>query len=144
MKGSFVTVEIVAKKAGVSKSTVSRALRGHPAISASTTDKVKRAAEEAGYQANPVVSTVMRRMRGPGTAITLGTLAYLTFEKTADEWRKFSTFKYLFEGACARAHLAGFRIDEIWAHPKVVSGPRLMQILRTRNIHGVILSPTFG
>ena len=50
------TVQAVADAAGVSVSTVSRALRGVPGISATTRKRVQEAAEELGYVASPSAS----------------------------------------------------------------------------------------
>ncbi len=44
-----VTIKDIAKAAGVSYSTVSRALNGHPAISAKTSEKVEKLAIQMGY-----------------------------------------------------------------------------------------------
>lgn len=51
-----VSVEIVAKRAGVSVSTVSRALRSVPGVSAATRKRVQKAADEVGYSASPAAS----------------------------------------------------------------------------------------
>lgn len=48
----YVTITDIAKRLGISHSTVSRALNDHPRISASTRDRVKRLAEEVGYLSN--------------------------------------------------------------------------------------------
>ncbi|MEZ2388322.1 LacI family DNA-binding transcriptional regulator [bacterium RCC_150] len=50
------SVQVVAERAGVSVSTVSRALRGVPGISAATRKRVQDAAEEVGYVASPSAS----------------------------------------------------------------------------------------
>ncbi|MEQ8472826.1 MAG: LacI family DNA-binding transcriptional regulator [Marinoscillum sp.] len=50
--GKYVTMTELAKKLGLSHSTVSRALKNHPAISLETTEKVKNLAEQLGYQSN--------------------------------------------------------------------------------------------
>jgi DNA-binding LacI/PurR family transcriptional regulator len=44
-----VTIKDIAREAGVSHSTVSRALRDHPAIASHTTERIKRVANELGY-----------------------------------------------------------------------------------------------
>ena len=51
-----VTIEEVARAAGVSSATVSRALRGRGGISPATTERVRRVAEELGYSVSPLAS----------------------------------------------------------------------------------------
>lgn len=50
MKINPVTIKDLAQLAGVSHSTVSRALRGHPAIAEATVARIRRLAEEQGYR----------------------------------------------------------------------------------------------
>ncbi len=52
MKKQTVTIKDIAKKLGISPSTVSRALKDHFEISQDTKDAVKRVAEELNYQPN--------------------------------------------------------------------------------------------
>ncbi|CAM3665281.1 Maltose operon transcriptional repressor [Cohnella lubricantis] len=47
-----VTIKDVAKRAGVSPSTVSRVLSNHPRISRETSRKIKEIMEEMGYHSN--------------------------------------------------------------------------------------------
>jgi DNA-binding LacI/PurR family transcriptional regulator len=54
----------IAKLAGVSESTVSRALKDSPLIAASTRERIQRLAEEAGYAVNPVASSLRSRQTG--------------------------------------------------------------------------------
>lgn len=53
MKGVEPSINDVARAAGVSTATVSRALRGLPNVSAATAAKVKQVAEQLGYSASP-------------------------------------------------------------------------------------------
>jgi len=59
----------IARLAGVSESTVSRALKDSPMIAASTRERIRRLAEEAGYTVNPVASSLRSRQTG---VITVG------------------------------------------------------------------------
>jgi len=49
-----ITIKDIAKTAGVSHTTVSRALRGHPAISNETAGRIRQIADELGYVPNTV------------------------------------------------------------------------------------------
>jgi DNA-binding LacI/PurR family transcriptional regulator len=66
-----ISIKDIAKMAGVSHSTVSRALRGHPLINKETAEKIRRIAEESGYRASAVArSLVTRQTRTVGTVVT--------------------------------------------------------------------------
>lgn len=54
----------IARVAGVSESTVSRALRDSPLIAEKTRERIRRLAEEAGYAVNPVASSLRSRQAG--------------------------------------------------------------------------------
>jgi DNA-binding LacI/PurR family transcriptional regulator len=54
----------IAKLAGVSESTVSRALANSPLIAESTRTRIQRLAEEAGYAVNPVARSLRSRQTG--------------------------------------------------------------------------------
>jgi LacI family transcriptional regulator len=131
----------VAKRAGVSPSTVSRALHGHPLLSPETVERVRAVANELGYNANPIISDVMRRVRGGGKLQQLGTIAYLTLHDARFGWRKNPTYSNFLEGAKRRAFDLGFLLEPIWAREPHLTAPRLTSILKTRGIAGVIVGP---
>jgi LacI family transcriptional regulator len=138
------TLETIAAAARVSKSTVSRALRGNW-DSAETTPSVRRirnAAKRLGYLKNPVISEVMRHVREARGRSPLGTIGYLTFGTTRSDWREHITYLEFFEGAAARAKELGFDLDEVWAGQPGVTKARLRSILRARGIAGVLLAPS--
>ncbi len=58
------TIEDVAKKAGVSVATVSRALRGLPHVSPSTRARVQQIADQLDYRANPHAARLAARRSG--------------------------------------------------------------------------------
>jgi DNA-binding LacI/PurR family transcriptional regulator len=66
-----VSIKDIARLAGVSHSTVSRALRGSPLIPPATTERIQRIARESGYTASAVArSLVTRRTQALGVVVT--------------------------------------------------------------------------
>ncbi len=135
------SLQSVARLAGVSPSTVSRALRGHPLLNADTITRIRALAARVGYQANPLISDVMRRVRQRGRLRNLGTIAYLTFHDTADAWRQNATYRDFHAGAVRRAADMGFGLELIWALEPHLTPRRLTGILRSRATAGVIVGP---
>ena len=54
-----VTIKDIAREAGVSHTTVSRALKGNPAISAETTAKIQKLAQQMGYTPSAVAQSLL-------------------------------------------------------------------------------------
>ncbi len=126
----------VAKRAGVSRMTVSYALRNDPRIAAGTRDRVVRAAAEVGYRVNPLVSALMaeRRGRSPGAGLTtLGVLVRGVGRRPEDE----SNF---IPGAQERAAERGYHLDFFHIDDEGMTGKKLTKILRARGIRGVLIS----
>ena len=61
MRSNAPTIKDIAKKIGVSISTVSRALRGMPEISEETRNKVLAYSKEIDYQPNMVATSLVKR-----------------------------------------------------------------------------------
>lgn len=65
-----VTIKDIAKEAKVSHTTVSRALRGHPAIATDTASRIQRLADELGYVPNTVARSLkMKRSQVLGVIV---------------------------------------------------------------------------
>lgn len=66
-----ITIKDIARAAGVSHTTVSRALRDSPAISAETTARIQKLAQQMGYVPSAVAqSLISRRTRTIGMVVT--------------------------------------------------------------------------
>ena len=80
------TLQDVADKAGVHRSTVSLALRNNARISAEVRERVQRIARELDYRTNPLVTALMRSRRTHQAAKHV-VLAYVTNHPTRYGWR---------------------------------------------------------
>ncbi len=135
----------IARRAGVARSTVSRALRGDPRITAETTHRVRAAAESIGYRPNPLLSTLMERIRAQRAISFQGMIAIITDHPDAARWHElWHSWSELQRGAVERAHERGYEIECISTHGMPQDGQRLTKILRARGIHGIYVAPRFG
>lgn len=71
------TMTDLAARLGISTSTVSRALRNDPRISAAMRERVRAAARDSGYVPNPLVSALMASRR-KGSGGEVDTVALVT------------------------------------------------------------------
>ncbi len=138
------TLAAIAATAGVSKSTVSRALRGHAAIPAATVLRLTKVAQALGYRRSPLVGEVMRRIRGRGHFRGLAPVAYLTFDATPQAWRRQHTFMRFFDGARARAMQLGLQVEPFWMNEPGLTPQRAADIFEARGIEALLVGPTTG
>ena len=75
-----VSLGDVAREAGVSRMTVSLALRENGRLQATTAERVRAAAKRLGYMPNPRLSQVMAETARTRHGGQSGTLAFLTTE----------------------------------------------------------------
>lgn len=136
-----LTMSELAKVAGVSKMTVSLALRGHEKISAATRDRIRALADRMGYRPNPLVQTLMANLRSTRPANYHSTLAWITAFPTRDGWSQHWVHKHYHQGAIARAAALGYKIEPFWALAPRMNGPALTRMLRARGIRGLIIPP---
>ncbi len=133
------TMAEVAKAAGVSKNTVSLALRGSPRISEKTRLRIEAAAADLGYRLNPTVAHLMaelRKNRSPGFQATL---AMINAHENRDAFSKHSTIPYYVQGCRSRAKQLGYQLDEFWLHEPNMPAARWISIFRARNIRGIVI-----
>ena len=129
----------IAQKLGVASSTVSRALRGDPRISAEMRQRVETVAENAGYRPNPLVSALMANRRRRGGSGEVDVIALITNYGGRESWRAKDVCRWEYEGIVSRAAALGFRV-EIFAFSEYnYDANRLIATLRARGIRGVLL-----
>lgn len=132
----------VAAKAGVSASTVCRALNTDPQIPEATRNRIKKIAESLGYLPDPLLSAFAQRRRGNPAGSEITTIAYVTDFESADEWINNSFYQPLFDGAREQARKNGFKLEHFWLGEPGMSGERFSRILHNRGIVGVCIAPT--
>jgi LacI family transcriptional regulator len=132
-----VTLTQVAAAAGVSLATTSYALRKDRRIPRVTADRIQAVARRLGYRPNPRVSALMAHIR-QSQPVTVGErIAFLWIDAPPGE----RPYAELFEGARARAAQFGYSLEEFWLASPGVSARRLQQILYSRGIVGLLISP---
>ena len=135
-----VTLSQIARAAGTSIATVSMSLRNHHAIPEKTRKKVRVEADRLGYRPDPRFSAMMTYLRSRKDAPFQATIAYLTDFPEREGFRKLHTHSEFFRGALERAEKLGFKIEPFWAREPGLSADRLVQILKSRGIPGVLIT----
>ena len=134
-----VTMATIAARAGVSKNTVSLALRHDPQIPLSTRRRIARIARSLGYAKNPIVAQLMVELRKSHPASYRRTLALLNANQDAHAFTQHPTVPAYVQGCRRRADFHGYRLDDFWLHDPELNGERLDRILRTRGIRGALI-----
>jgi DNA-binding LacI/PurR family transcriptional regulator len=132
------TLREIAKAAGVSRSTASRALNKHPLISEATSKRVWKAAEKAGYKLDPLASSLMRSFRSRGRIKSGTVVGWINEHDKSTYWKEVPFKKHFLEGAEARAKTLGIRIEQFWLGQPGMTGKRALDILSNRGIRGLI------
>lgn len=129
----------VALRAGVSKNTVSLALRKSPRIPADTRARVEKAAHALGYRKNPTVAHLMAKLRANQTRGFQASLALLNAHDDRKAFTEHPTVPTFVEGCRRRMQEQGYTADEFWLHDPKLDGARLNKILSARGIQGVVV-----
>jgi DNA-binding LacI/PurR family transcriptional regulator len=144
MAATTPTLRSLAKDLGLSRTTVSDALRGSPRVDPETAARVTTAAREAGYRRNPLAGALMSELRrSRGTAFR-GVIAAVDFHEPARPESAGRFHRELFAGAEARATELGFKLERFAVGLAGVTVARLDSILQSRGIHGLMLLPTWA
>lgn len=139
--GKHVTLKMIAREAGVSVMTVSRALRNQSNLAESTKKQIQEIAKRMGYRPNPMVTALMNYRRAGRPVDGALTLGFVTNFKTRAGWRESRLNVEFFEGALACADRHGYKLEEFWLSEPGMTGKRLSKILYNRNINGLIVAP---
>ena len=134
-----VTLQDIARRGGVSKMTVSLALRGHPHAAAGTRDRLRKLANEMGYRPNPLIAANMAQLRAGRRTAYAGTLAFAGIGESPLGMTPNTQSTRIFVGAQRRAETLGYRIAWFSLEDESMDGARLSEIIKARGIPGVVL-----
>ncbi len=138
------TLRSLAKELGLSRTTVSDALRGSPRVKQETIKRVLAAAEAAGYQRNPLTGTVMSLLRRSGGQDFRGVIGAIDFVPTNRSRHAQRYADAVVAGINLRAHELGFKVERFEVGPNGMHLKRLDTILHTRGIQALIILPASG
>jgi LacI family transcriptional regulator len=133
------TMTEIARAAGVSKNTVSLALRGSARISQETRERIAGIAREMGYRSNPTVARLMAELRQNRSPRFQATLAIINGNEDRKALSRHPTIPAYVDGCRRRATQLGYSLDEFWLHEPDMPVARWQSIFRTRNIRGMVI-----
>ncbi len=138
-----ITMARIASEAGVSKNTVSLALRGDRQVTTATRERIEKIADELGYRRNPLMSHLMAVLRQQSPVSYRCNLALVNAHRDQQAFTSHHTVPAYVDGCTRRAKTRGYRFDEFWVHDQALNGARLDRIMRTRGIRGLIINGLF-
>jgi LacI family transcriptional regulator len=137
-KKEVVSLRHIAERVGVSRMTVSQALRDDGRIAEATRERVRAAARELGYEPNPRLGTLMSETARTRHGVTGEALAFMTSEPTRDGWKRYSGG--IFANSERRAAEHGYRLEPWWIADPDMTPARINQIIWSRGVRGVIIA----
>mgnify|MGYP001615630781 FL=1 len=139
-----VSMREIARKAGVSVSAVSLALRNQPRVSEAVRDQIQTLAHEMGYRLDPEVSRLMEHLRTQRSERRASSLAVIIPELDREGLAEYSPLTEIVKGNRAQADEVGFKTELFFLTDRGMTPARLRDILVARSIKGVILAPYAG
>jgi LacI family transcriptional regulator len=121
-----ITIKDIAKLLGLSKSTVSRALKDHPDISKETRESVKKVAESLGYTPN-VVASSLRLKKSKIIGAIFPEISYFFFPS-------------VIHGIEEIAHSRGYNLLIVQSNESYEREVENLNILISNKVEGILLS----
>ncbi|MEM6821119.1 MAG: LacI family DNA-binding transcriptional regulator [Verrucomicrobiota bacterium] len=134
-----ITTTEIASETGYHQTTVSRALKNHPAIPKKTCEVIQKAARKLGYTPDPALSALSRYRKELKASSYQGIIALISNRPSALAWRKHFIGKLYYKGLKRQAAKLGYEIEEFSLNPKAMRTEQFHRISRAKNIKGIIL-----
>lgn len=136
-----ITQQVIAEALGIHSSTVSKALKGDPAIAASTVERVRQKGEELGFVPDPMLSALASYRKQLQPESFHATIAWIYNHSAQEKMARFAGYADYVSGAKARARELGYTVEEFWVGDKVRDAELMERILEARGIRCVIVAP---
>jgi len=138
---SQVTLGDLASEAGVSRATVSRALKDNPVISKAVRERIQKLAEAMGYRPDPEAARLMSYLKSNSQGRFESVIGLLNAYGSEECLKKDNYTAKLIAGAVERAEKLGYSIDLLNLGETGMSPRRIDQIIAARGIRGVLIPP---
>ena len=132
------SLRVLASACGVSVSTASRALSGHPSVRAKVRAQIVALARKQGYRRNDLVGKLMSHVRSGRTHRFLGNLAVIHVP-SPQQPLLLPAQRRIIVGATERAKSLGFQLYEFSAGRDGLDTEGYARVLRARGVQGVIM-----
>ncbi|MDQ8183524.1 LacI family DNA-binding transcriptional regulator [Pelagicoccus sp. SDUM812005] len=135
-----MTIRELAAIAGVSRTSISRALNNAPGVSVETRERVVKLAKEHGYNANPMVTALMSDVRRRRMHENRSIMAIVPPAFQDRKWGTGHIANRLYrEGVESRAKQLGFKVEDFMPFEYGGSYKRVSQVLYQRGIQAVLV-----
>lgn len=137
-----ISIKDVARAAGVSHGTVSRALSGRGRVAAATRVRIEGVAEQLGYRPDPVMGRLAEyRRRDRRSALAASRVALVTGGPSKEAWRASFNHRAWAAGIEAEAERLGYGMEVAWMPETPLAERQVCQRLYHRGIEGLLLFP---
>ena len=137
------TLRSLAAEAGVSVATFSLALRNSPEIGARTRNRLKRLAQQRGYQPDPTIAKLMRHLRTDAEARAHANICGLRQVFPSDQSTNVNFGTRMHDAIAQRAKGLGFAFEALDLGNEA-SGSSVQRILLNRGVEGIVIMPMMG
>jgi LacI family transcriptional regulator len=135
-----VSMRDIAGAVGVSVSAVSLAIKNSPRVSEKVRQKIRDKIQEMGYQPDPMLAALCHYRRSRNNNPIGAELAWINCWPDTKKLRSYHEFELYWQGAFEEARLCGFRLEE-FCLTECKTAARLEEILRARNLRGLLIPP---
>lgn len=130
----------IAARLGVSKVTVSLALRNDARISARRREEVHRTAKEMGYTPDPFLAGLAAYRQRRSETKLRGVIGWMNHWQSPEQLRNYHEFEAYWQGATEAADRLGYQLEEVrW--PVGMSGREIGEKLKARGVLGLLIPP---